>query len=287
MGLFFRKPSHFAPHLKTKKVRSSPIQTFTPKFCLYAGHFPYVRVMKTLLSCLLFVVSLGLQAQIQIKVMDQVSNLPLANVRVSTGGIIQTSNATGTVNFAGEKLRLLFSLEGYERLEQTFQAGEYTVALVPSVLNLAAVTVSAFESERPLIQQAASISRLSERDLFRFNENSPVQAFNQKAGIRIEERAPASYRISIRGSSLRSPFGVRNVKVYWNEVPFTSPDGTTALNLLDLSNIKTAEVIKGPSGSVYGAGNGGGACRGVPAGADGRAQRRGPGDAPEGVHTGS
>ena len=213
--------------------------------------------MKTLLSCLLFVVSLGLQAQIQIKVMDQVSNLPLANVRVSNGGIIQTSNASGTVNFAGENLRLLFSLEGYERLEQTFQAGEYTVALVPSVLNLAAVTVSAFDSERPLIQQAASISRLSERDLFRFNENSPVQAFNQKAGIRIEERAPASYRISIRGSSLRSPFGVRNVKVYWNEVPFTSPDGTTALNLLDLSNIKTAEVIKGPSGSVYGAGNGG------------------------------
>ena len=213
--------------------------------------------MKTLLSCLLFVISLGLQAQIQVKVIDQVSKLPLANVRVSNGANIQTSNVAGTVAFAGENLRLLFALEGYERLEQTFQGGEYTVALVPSILNLAAVTVSAFDSERPLIQQAASISRLSERDLFRFNENSPVQAFNQKAGIRIEERAPASYRISIRGSSLRSPFGVRNVKVYWNDVPFTSPDGTTALNLLDLSNIKTAEVIKGPSGSVYGAGNGG------------------------------
>ena len=125
--------------------------------------------MKTLLSCLLFVISLGLQAQIQVKVIDQVSKLPLANVWVSTGGTIQTSNASGTVNFAGENLRLLFALEGYERLEQTFQGGEYTVALVPSILNLAAVTVSAFDSERPLIQQAASISRLSERDLFRFN----------------------------------------------------------------------------------------------------------------------
>jgi iron complex outermembrane recepter protein len=104
--------------------------------------------MKTLLSCLLLVVSLGLQAQIQVKVMDQVSNLPLANVRVSTGSTIQTSNASGTVAFAGENLRLLFSLEGYERLEQTFQAGEFTVALVPSILNLAAVTVSAFDSER-------------------------------------------------------------------------------------------------------------------------------------------
>jgi iron complex outermembrane receptor protein len=213
--------------------------------------------MKTLLSCLLFVVSLGLQAQIQIKVMDQVSNLPLANVRVSNGGIIQTSSASGAVTFSGENLRLIFLLEGYERLEKVFPAGEFSVQLVPSVMNLSGVTVSAFDSERPLLQQAASVSRVTEQDLMRFNESSPVLAFNQKAGIRIEERAPASYRISIRGSSLRSPFGVRNVKVYWNEVPFTAPDGTTALNLLDLSNIRTAEVIKGPSGSVYGAGNGG------------------------------
>jgi len=139
--------------------------------------------MKTLLSCLIFVISLGLQAQIQVKVIDQVTNLPLANVRVSTGTKIQLSNASGLVNFEEENLRLLFALEGYERLEQNFQAGEYKVALIPSILNLAAVTVSAFDSERPLIQQAASISRLSERDLFRFNENSPVQAFNQKAGI--------------------------------------------------------------------------------------------------------
>ena len=213
--------------------------------------------MKTLLSCLLFVVSLGLQAQIQIKVMDQVSNLPLANVRVSNGGIIQTSSASGTVTFSGENLRLIFLLEGYERLEKVFPKGEFSVQLVPSMFNLSGVTVSAFDSERPLLQQAASVSRVTEQDLMRFNESSPVLAFNQKAGIRIEERAPASYRISIRGSSLRSPFGVRNVKVYWNEVPFTAPDGTTALNLLDLSNIRTAEVIKGPSGSVYGAGNGG------------------------------
>src|SRR5690606_6898035 len=119
------------------------------------------------------------------------------------------------------------------------------------------ITVSAFESERPLLEQSAAITQVTERDFSRYNETSPVSAFNQKAGVRIEERAPASYRVSIRGSSLRSPFGVRNVKVYWNEVPFTAPDGTTALNLLDPANIKTSQVIKGPSGSIYGAGNGG------------------------------
>jgi len=219
--------------------------------------FPYVRSMKTRLSFLLFLISMGLQAQIQLKVSDQLTGLPLENVRVSSGTTVQTSGAEGTVTFSGENLRLVFLLEGYERLEKVFPKGKFSVQLVPSAMNLSGVSVSAFDTERPLLQQAASVSRVTEQDLLRFNESSPVLAFNQKAGIRIEERAPASYRISIRGSSLRSPFGVRNVKVYWNEVPFTAPDGTTALNLLDLSNIRTAEVIKGPSGSVYGAGNGG------------------------------
>ena len=213
--------------------------------------------MKKVITFLFFLISLGLQAQIQLKITDQITGLPLENVRVKADKTILRTNTSGIVAFSGENLKITFALEGYETLEKTFSSGEFEVQLIPSVLNLSAVTVTAFESERPLLEQSAAVVTVSERDFSRFNEISPVNAFNQKAGVRIEERAPASYRVSIRGSSLRSPFGVRNVKVYWNEVPFTSPDGTTALNLLDLSNIRTSEIVKGPSGSIYGAGNGG------------------------------
>lgn len=213
--------------------------------------------MKKAITLLFFLISFGLQAQIQLKITDQITGLPLENVRAKADKTIQRTNASGMVSFPGENLKISFALEGYETLEKTFSSGEFEVQLIPSVLNLSAVTVTAFESERPLLEQSAAVVTVSERDFSRFNEISPVNAFNQKAGVRIEERAPASYRVSIRGSSLRSPFGVRNVKVYWNEVPFTSPDGTTSLNLLDLSNIRTSEVVKGPSGSIYGAGNGG------------------------------
>ena len=213
--------------------------------------------MKHAFTLLFLLFSLELFAQIQLKITDQITGLPLENVRVKADKTILQTNASGIVAFSGENLKITFALEGYETLEKTFASGEFEVQLIPTVLNLSAVTVTAFESERPLLEQSAAISVVSERDFNRFNEISPVNAFNQKAGVRIEERAPASYRVSIRGSSLRSPFGVRNVKVYWNEVPFTSPDGTTALNLLDLSNIRTSEIIKGPSGSIYGAGNGG------------------------------
>ena len=41
----------------------------------------------------------------------------------------------------------------------------------------------------------------------------------------MEERSPGSYRLSIRGSLLRSPFGVRNVKLYLDDFIFTDAGG--------------------------------------------------------------
>ncbi|QDH78474.1 TonB-dependent receptor [Echinicola soli] len=157
-----------------------------------------------------------------------------------------------------EKTNGLFTHIAYEPLRTVVNPNSsITIKLEKKTNNLSEVTITSFESERSLMEQAAAVSKVDQAELYRFNETSLVNAFNTKAGIRLEERAPGSYRVSIRGSSLRAPFGVRNVKIYWDGIPFTAPDGTTALNLLDLTNIQGAEVIKGPAGSIYGAGNGG------------------------------
>jgi iron complex outermembrane receptor protein len=73
----------------------------------------------------------------------------------------------------------------------------------------------------------------------------------------MEERSPGSYRFNIRGSSLRSPFGIRNVKVYYDDIPITDPGGNTYLNQLCYYNFNSIEVIKGPGSSLYGSGTGG------------------------------
>src|SRR5690606_17490485 len=65
------------------------------------------------------------------------------------------------------------------------------------------------------------------------------------------------YRLSLRGSLLRSPFGVRNVKVYLDEFPLTDAGGNTYLNLIDPRNIRNIEILKGPDGSLFGANSGG------------------------------
>ena len=119
------------------------------------------------------------------------------------------------------------------------------------------VVVQAYAYNRPLVFVPASIGVLTLNEIQRFNETTFVQSVNTIPGVRMEERSPGSYRLSVRGSTLRSPFGVRNVKVYWNNIPLTDPGGNTYLNQLDPAMIGSTEIIKGPGSSLYGAGKGG------------------------------
>ncbi len=119
------------------------------------------------------------------------------------------------------------------------------------------VVVEAYNSGRPSNEVAASIGVVDRDLLDRFETTSLVPSINTVPGVRMEERSPGSYRFAIRGSSIRSPFGIRNVKMYLNGLPFTDAGGNTYLNLIDPSLLESVEIIKGPGGSLYGAGTGG------------------------------
>src|SRR5215213_10053200 len=119
------------------------------------------------------------------------------------------------------------------------------------------VIIKAFENNRKLKDVPAAINYVGRRTLNLFSPTSIVQAVNTTPGVRMEERSPGSYRFNIRGSSLRSPFGVRNVKVYYNDIPITDPGGQTYLNELGYYNFNSIEIVKGPASSLYGAGTGG------------------------------
>ncbi|MEX0720287.1 MAG: TonB-dependent receptor [Balneolaceae bacterium] len=123
--------------------------------------------------------------------------------------------------------------------------------------DLGEVVVVGYEGNRSVMETPGAVSFVDAELIGGFDEGSLLYGLNTVPGVKIEQRAPGSYRVAIRGSSLRSPFGVRNVKIYWNGIPFTEPSGSTALNLLDVINMQNVEVIRGPAGSIYGAGNGG------------------------------
>lgn len=119
------------------------------------------------------------------------------------------------------------------------------------------VQIDAYKKPAAFISSTKSVSVVSQNLL---NQNPPermLESINQIAGARMEERSPGSYRISLRGSTLRSPFGVRNVKVYLDDFIFSDASGNTYFNVISPELIKRMEIYKGPESGDYGAATGG------------------------------
>jgi iron complex outermembrane receptor protein len=119
------------------------------------------------------------------------------------------------------------------------------------------VVIKPYFTEQPLMRTTGSIGLIDQATFDRQPSNSLVSAVNTISGVRMEERSPGSYRLSIRGSLLRSPFGVRNVKTYFDDFPLTDAGGNTYLNALDIAAAGQIQILKGPQGSIYGANSGG------------------------------
>lgn len=119
------------------------------------------------------------------------------------------------------------------------------------------VQIRPYFSTQPLLRSTGSIGLISQSLLDKQPGGSFVSAMNSISGLRMEERSPGSYRLSIRGSLLRSPFGVRNVKIYFDDFPLTDAGGNSYLNALEVSGTNQIQILKGPQGSIYGANSGG------------------------------
>ncbi len=123
--------------------------------------------------------------------------------------------------------------------------------------SLSEVVVKSFHFNGNWLKAPVSVSLISSKQLQIKAMPSLLPALNAIAGVRMEERSPLSYRLSIRGSVLRSPFGVRNIKMYWNNIPISDGSGNTYFNLIDATQISEMEVAKGTAASMYGAGTSG------------------------------
>jgi len=126
-----------------------------------------------------------------------------------------------------------------------------------TLYQLPTASVSAYLSEQPYLSLPSSIGLITQSTLDIQQGNTFLPALNTIPGVRMEERSPGSYRLSIRGSLLRSPFGIRNVKIYLDEIPLTDAAGNSYLNALDPIAFNNITVLKGPDGSLFGANSGG------------------------------
>lgn len=123
--------------------------------------------------------------------------------------------------------------------------------------SLSEVEVTGYINPQPFLQTPVSVGLINKEELEVQSTVSLLPAMNSIPSVRMEERSPGSYRLSIRGSLVRSPYGVRNIKVYYNDFALTDAGGNTYLNVLNVSDIAGVEILKGPDGSLFGANSGG------------------------------
>lgn len=147
------------------------------------------------------------------------------------------------------------------------QSITYSAELTPSesgvyvmksrIIQIQDCYIEVFKKTKAL-NSSSPIAILSPADMNSSDNSSLQEALNTIPGVKMDSRGyGGSRRINIRGSFVRSPFAVRNIKIYLDGFPITSPDGQAALELLDEYDLRRIQIIKGPNGNAYGAGNGG------------------------------
>ena len=149
------------------------------------------------------------------------------------------------------------------RLSLTFLCAILTLAAAAQVSKtdstqkLNEVVVKGYYNSQPIIRSVSAVSLVDSSLIRNQQSSSLVSTFNAIAGVRMEERSPGSYRLSLRGSLLRSPFGIRNIKIYLDEIPLTDAGGNTYLNSIDPLALQSVEIYKGPEANIFGANTGG------------------------------
>ncbi|UAY52718.1 TonB-dependent receptor [Ferruginibacter albus] len=204
------------------------------------------------------------QNSIKGKITDKETGAPLQGATVIVTGTktsTQTiANGEFDINSENDIRSITISNIGYEPQELTItkKTDFINIELASTVTNLSSVTVTGYETNRKLSETAGSIGLLKAADIQRGNNIDILSAVNTVPGVKMETAAQGDFRISIRGSVISDPWGIRNVKLYWNDIPLSSPDGTASHGVdVDPVMLGSIEILKGPSASLYGSGNGG------------------------------
>ena len=193
---------------------------------------------------------------------DSQTRQPLAAVTILTvnGEELTKSDAKGffEINADRADATVVARLIGYKnQYIKIDKQTDLNVQLDANTLSLNEVRVAGYSTNKTNKETAGSIALITSKDINRGTGVSLQPALNSIPGVRMDQSTLSEARISIRGNGVRAAFGIRNVKIYVNEIPVTEADGTTRIEALDVNSIGRAEVIKGPASSIYGAGTGG------------------------------
>jgi iron complex outermembrane receptor protein len=133
-------------------------------------------------------------------------------------------------------------------------------AYAENPISLAPVVVTATKNAQNSFDLPVAIDVVEKKDI----QDGQMQMLLSESLIRVpgitaqnRNNQAQDPQISSRGFGSRSSFGVRGIRVYVDGIPLTMPDGQGQPGVVDLSAIKSIEVMRGPFSALYGNSSGG------------------------------
>ena len=133
-------------------------------------------------------------------------------------------------------------------------------AFADDVRQLAPTVVTATRVETNSFDLPVSIDVVEDKDIHNGNlAMSVAESLVRVPGITANDRSEMTQdtQISTRGFGARSAFGVRGIRLYIDGISLSSSDGISFPGSINLDNIKSIEVMRGPFSSLYGSSSGG------------------------------
>lgn len=217
---------------------------------------------------LLFVLSIASAQSNQIKItlLDAIKQTPLQGADVTLeDGTGKVADANGVVALSCNGLvNVKISFVGYQTLSKTLSCSEkaLTISLSPSVESIDEIEITARSNpEKSQLIQPESIVKMGTNEIQRGQGLFLTDAINTNVpGVSMMNRTvSAGQQINIRGygngmgfRGVSSNFDMQGIKAYLNGIPLTDAEGITILDDIDFNSLGNVEVLKGPSGTLYG-----------------------------------
>ncbi len=190
--------------------------------------------------------------------------LPNASVRISgSGGTTTDKNGKFRIN-CSDSVTITISYIGYETFKQKVGCNSFLFVQMNQLSgNLDEIEVTATSNpDRRVLYQPASISVIGKNEIDRGTGLLLDDAINTNIpGVYMQRRTlSAGQQFNIRGygngtrgtNGINSNFDGQGYKVYLNGIPITDAEGLTLMDDIDFGSVGGVEIVKGPSGTLYG-----------------------------------
>lgn len=124
------------------------------------------------------------------------------------------------------------------------------MALMSETVQLDNISVTATKVETGTKEISQSIAVVNAQTIEDKNVLDVSRALENIPGVNVESSTNSpSPRLIIRGAGLKASYGVREIMVIKDGVPMTDPDSFTRFDYIDMQDVESIEVQKGP-GSI-------------------------------------